>query len=85
MGEPVKAFDFMNEILETSGEPVTRFDQITRFLDHKAREKGTPIQGQFELTPLCNFSCRMCYAHLSPDQLSGQSVLPVSVWKDLMH
>ena len=85
MGEPVKAFDFMNEILETSGEPVTRFDQITRFLDHKAREKGTPIQGQFELTPLCNFSCRMCYAHLSPDQLSGQSVLPVSVWKDLIR
>ena len=85
MDKPVSTFDFMNEQLKDYGEPVTRFDQITRFLDHKAREKGTPIQGQFELTPLCNFSCKMCYAHLTPEQLSGQSVLPVSVWKDLIR
>ena len=85
MSEPVNAFDFMNEILENSGETITRFDQISRFLDHKARINGTPIQGQFELTPLCNFSCRMCYAHLTPEQLSGEPVLPVFVWKDLMH
>lgn len=85
MAEPVNAFDFMNEIREASGEKLTRFDQIARFLDHKARISGTPIQGQFELTPLCNFGCRMCYAHLTPSQLFGQSVLPVFVWKDLMH
>ena len=85
MGEPENVFDYIDNALETFGEPITRFDQITRFLDHKAREKGTPIQGQFELTPLCNFNCRMCYVHLTPDLLSGQSVLPVSVWKDLIR
>ena len=85
MGEPVSAFDFMNKQLDTFGEPVTRFDQINRFLDDKAKEKGTPIYGQFELTPLCNFSCKMCYAQLTPEQLSGQSVLPVSTWKKLIH
>ena len=84
MAEPANVFDYLNE-LKASGEPVTRYDQITRFLADKAKEKGTPILGQFELTPLCNFSCKMCYAHLTPDQLSGQSVLPVSVWKDLIR
>ena len=59
MNGPVNTFDYMNEILEASGYPITRFDQITQFLDRKAREKGTPILGQFELTPLCNFSWRM--------------------------
>ena len=82
--EPVNAFDFMNEILEDSGESITRFDQISGFLDHKARKNGIPIQGQFELTPLCNFSCRMCYAHLTTEQLSEHTVLPVFVWKNLM-
>ena len=53
-------------------------------LDFRAREKGIPISGKFELTPLCNFNCKMCYVHLNADQLS-QSVLPVETWKDLIH
>lgn len=39
------------------------------FLESKARKKGIPIRGTFELTPLCNFDCKMCYVHLSDDQL----------------
>ena len=84
MGGPVDAFDFLKEVREVSGQPVDRFDQIAGFLTQKARKNGIPIEGQFELTPLCNFSCKMCYAHLTPEQLS-ESVLPVAAWKDLMH
>ena len=83
MGEPENAFDFIDQ-LEASGEPVTRFGEITKFLGDKAKEKGTPLHGQFELTPFCNFSCKMCYVHLTPDQLAGQFPLSVSAWKDLM-
>ena len=28
-----------------------------------------PISGTFELTPRCNFNCRMCYVHLKPSEI----------------
>lgn len=30
----------------------------------EAQQKGIPLSGTFELTPRCNFHCRMCYVHL---------------------
>lgn len=35
----------------------------------RARRNAIPISGTFELTPLCNFRCRMCYVRLDPDKL----------------
>lgn len=35
----------------------------------RARELGVPVFGTFELTPLCNFSCKMCYVRLSFEQM----------------
>lgn len=39
------------------------------FLRKEARKNGTPAFGTFELTPLCNFNCKMCYVHLSPERM----------------
>ena len=39
------------------------------FLRKEARKTGTPAFGTFELTPLCNFDCKMCYVHLSPERM----------------
>lgn len=42
------------------------------FQDHvrsQARELGTPAFGTFELTPLCNFACKMCYVRLDPERM----------------
>ncbi len=61
------------------------FRELEKELDQKARKKGIPIDGKFELTPLCNFDCRMCYVHLNENQLNGNSVLSVETWKNLMH
>ena len=61
------------------------FHAFSTLLDEKAREQGIPIYGQFELTPLCNFDCKMCYVHLNPDQISSAPPLSVEVWKHLMH
>ena len=30
----------------------------------RARREGIPLSGTFELTPLCNFRCRMCYVRV---------------------
>lgn len=42
-----------------------RYEAVRKFLNFKARDKGIPISGSFELTPLCNLDCKMCYVHLN--------------------
>ena len=34
-----------------------------------AAEKGIPLGGTFELTPLCNMNCRMCYIRMSREEM----------------
>lgn len=36
----------------------------SRYLHAKGHRLGLPISGTFELTPRCNFNCKMCYVHL---------------------
>ena len=57
---------------------------IDRFMSLKAREKGIPYTGTFELTPLCNLDCKMCYVHLDKEQMRGRPLLTVEQWKSLM-
>lgn len=38
-------------------KPVT----LTEFMLHKASRSRIPLSGTFELSPVCNFSCQMCY------------------------
>lgn len=42
--------------------------KVTEYLHRKAARTGTPLCGTFELTPLCNMNCRMCYVRLSKEQ-----------------
>lgn len=85
MQEPVNGITFLEELSKKAGREVDDFKTLSRFLNAKAAEKGVPIFGQFELTPLCNFDCKMCYVHLEADQLAGRKLLPVETWKGLMH
>ena len=78
-------FDLIEQLRKKNGKQYQSFGNMERYLGLKARDKGIPISGKFELTPLCNFNCKMCYVHLNADQLKCQSVLPVEVWKDLMR
>lgn len=39
--------------------------KLARLLHAKGKVLGLPINGTFELTPRCNFNCKMCYVHLS--------------------
>lgn len=62
-----------------------RYAAVRRYLSFKAREKAIPICGSFELTPLCNFDCKMCYVHLKKDQMCGKPLLTVNQWKAIMR
>lgn len=73
------------EELRAEGVPEQLYHRrISRYLSFKARERGIPYTGTFELTPLCNLDCKMCYVHLTPEQMQGASLLSVAQWKDLM-
>lgn len=39
-------------------------------MKQKCAARRIPQSGTFELTPLCNFRCSMCYIRLDPDQMS---------------
>ena len=62
-----------------------RYEAVRKFLNFKARDKGIPISGSFELTPLCNLNCKMCYVHLNKAQMQGEPLLPVARWKQIMQ
>ena len=69
---------------------LNKFDTETamrRYLDLKARKAGFPIGGSFELTPLCNLDCKMCYVHLAPQQLRNQKdgILSGAQWIDIIR
>lgn len=61
-----------------------RYREVRKFLQFKARETDTPISGSFELTPLCNLDCKMCYVHLNKQQLGSARLLDTATWKHLM-
>ena len=62
-----------------------RYEAVRKFLNFKARDKGIPISGAFELTPLCNLDCKMCYVHLNKAQMRGAQLLSVEQWKKIMQ
>lgn len=42
---------------------------ITTILYSEAAEKSVPLGGTFELTPLCNMNCKMCYIRMSKEEM----------------
>ena len=51
-------------------------------MQEKTREADLPYSGSFELTPLCNLDCKMCYVHLQDPSvkhrmLSGEQWLSI--------
>lgn len=41
---------------------------ITEYLHRKAAKNHVPLSGTFEVTPVCNMDCRMCYVRMSKQQ-----------------
>lgn len=59
------------EKMPTKPQPSLRKNNeppLLRYLLSKAGRTATPISGTFELTPRCNFDCKMCYVHLTKQQ-----------------
>ena len=56
-------------------------EQLLDYLSARQTERGLPFGVTFELTPLCNFRCKMCYIRLDSDQLSiSGDILSTEEW-----
>ncbi len=57
---------------------------IRKMLFDRSARQRIPFTGAFELTPMCNFRCRMCYVRKSPREVEGQGgLLPLEFWLDV--
>ena len=74
---------FLKALKERSHRDQPSFSAFSLFLGRKARRMGVPLNGQFELTPLCNFRCEMCYVRLDREQMDRPLLTPAQ-WKDLI-
>lgn len=89
--EPVRKEPGLLELLDKWEKQGASDAEIVRrarkYLGRRAREKGVPIHGTFEVTPLCNLDCKMCYVHLSEAQLreTDERLLTVDEWKNIMQ
>ena len=56
---------------------------LTNMLFHKASIKRIPLSGTFEVTPRCNFDCRMCYIRHSEAEVKchERTVQSLEEWK----
>ena len=80
-----KTLTALTKALKQSDADTALYNWAMRyFLDVRARERGVPLKGTFEITPLCNLDCRMCYVHLNAEQLRGQKLLPAEKWEQIM-
>ena len=58
---------------------------LSDYLYRKASQRRVPLLGTFELSPVCNFSCKMCYVRKTPEQVrrEGGSLIPAEQWLEL--
>ena len=56
---------------------------LTEFLYRKATRMHLPISGTFELTPVCNFNCKMCYVRKTAREVacSERGILTLDDWR----
>lgn len=59
----------MNDKFEPACRRMEWLDPFYKAVWEKAFADAIPISGTFELTPRCNFNCRMCYVHLKPSEI----------------
>lgn len=86
----MKEFETLAELLEDLEKEgikgVKRKGFVENFLMRKSRLHGRPYCASFELTPLCNFDCKMCYMHLTKEQMEAEGrILTTEEWLDIVR
>lgn len=58
---------------------------LTSYMYHKASKMKIPVSGTFELSPVCNFDCRMCYVRKSQAEVKKHSrpIVTLEQWIEI--
>ena len=48
---------------------------ISRDFNQRWLNRRLPVTGLFELTPRCTLDCKMCYVHMTPEQMGERREL----------
>lgn len=81
---PASLFEVLKSLDGKDATGHEKYREVRKYIQFKARDQRVPVCGTFELTPLCNLSCRMCYVHLDREQLAGREPLPAENWKTIL-
>lgn len=59
--------------------------KLVNYLHMRAGRKGIPLSGTFELSPVCNMQCEMCYVRMTPREIrnSGKRLRTLDEWISL--
>lgn len=57
--------------------------RLTEYLYRQAAATGVPLSGTFELTPVCNMDCKMCYVRISRQE--QQQIAPLKTAKQWLE
>ena len=76
--------DALAEYKEAGSDEGSPDALMLRYMTRKAWLNNVPISGSFELTPLCNLDCKMCYVHLKRAEIAGKKLLSGEQWKSLI-
>ncbi len=62
-----------------------RKGNISGVLTSKARKSKIPLAGTFELSPICNMQCRMCYVRKTSVEVAAHSrtMMSLTEWKKI--
>ena len=82
--EPENVIELLGQLKVRAVPQAEYKSYIDSFMDFKARRLAIPHHGTFELTPLCNLDCKMCYVHLHRSEMNGAELIPVETWKGWM-
>ncbi len=62
-------------------QPENNFE---RYIMEHAHREHIPVTGTFELTPLCNMNCGMCYIRMTPEEMHHNGRLrTLAEWKEI--
>ncbi len=85
MAKSENIFTILDEMRKAGTPEDILARKVISLIQSRARETDTPFSGHFELTPLCNLNCKMCYVHLSNEQLEEKKLLPANEWIGLIQ
>ncbi|MGM9537038.1 MAG: radical SAM/SPASM domain-containing protein [Candidatus Onthomonas sp.] len=59
--------------------------RLTSYLFSRASRARVPLSGTFELSPVCNFSCRMCYVRKTTQEVAAHDrpMVPLERWLEI--